>query len=33
MAGVKGRSGTNKGKDKQFADMIRLAANEEEHAS
>lgn len=30
MAGVKGRSGTNKGKDKQFADMIRLAVNEED---
>lgn len=28
MAGVKGRSG--KPKDKQFADMIRLAANEED---
>lgn len=28
MAGVKGRSGTNKGKDKAFADAVRLVVNE-----
>lgn len=28
MAGVKGRSGTNKGKDKAFTDALRLAVNE-----
>lgn len=27
MAGVKGRSGTNKGKDKVFADAVRVAVN------
>lgn len=27
MAGVKGRSGTNKGKDKAFADAVRIAVN------
>jgi len=30
MAGVKGRSGTNKGKDKAFADAIRLAVMAED---
>ena len=29
MAGVKGRSGTNKGKDKAFADAVRIAVNRE----
>lgn len=28
MAGVKGRSGTNKGKDKAFANALRLAVSE-----
>lgn len=28
MAGVKGRSGTNKGKDKAFADAVRLVVQE-----
>jgi hypothetical protein len=27
MAGVKGRSGTNKGKDKPWADALRIAAH------
>jgi hypothetical protein len=27
MAGVKGRSGTNKGKEKAFADAVRVAVN------
>jgi hypothetical protein len=27
MAGVKGRSGTNKGKDKDFAEAVRVAVN------
>ena len=30
MAGVKGRSGTNKGKDKAFADAVRIAVNRED---
>lgn len=29
MAGVKGRSGTNKNKDKPWADALRIAANRE----
>lgn len=29
MAGVKGRSGTNKGKEKAFADAVRIAVNRE----
>jgi len=33
MAGVKGRSGTNKGKDKAFTDALRLAVNAEDPAT
>lgn len=33
MAGVKGRSGTNKGKDKAFADAIRMVVSEQDEAS
>lgn len=29
MSGVKGRSGTNKGKDKAFADAVRVAVSRE----
>lgn len=32
MAGVKGRSGTNKGKDRAFADAIRLVVSEEDES-
>lgn len=30
MAGVKGRSGTNKGKDKPWADALRVAVNRDD---